>query len=137
MSATHSLDGTGHLKQASFARRYGYSLVTAGLFVVSLGLHWWLGWRAYVQESEAHGQPVQVSEYLTETGRDTFENWQSEFLQLLWQVAGLAFLLHVGSPASSEGDERLEAKLDAVLRAVSREDAERILKDLDERYDRT
>lgn len=26
--------------------------------------------------------------------RDTFENWQSEFLQLLWQVAGLAILLH-------------------------------------------
>ena len=67
----------------------------------------------------------------------TFENWQSEFLQLLWQVAGLAFLLHVGSPASREGDERMEAKLDAILRAVGREDAERILRDLDDRYDRT
>jgi Domain of unknown function (DUF6766) len=30
--------------------------------------------------------------------RDTLENWQSEFLQLLWQVTGLAILLHVGSP---------------------------------------
>jgi hypothetical protein len=35
--------------------------------------------------------------------RDTLENWQSEFLQLIWQVAGLAILLHVGSPQSKRG----------------------------------
>ena len=32
--------------------------------------------------------------------RDTFENWQSEFLQLIWQVVGLAYFLYVGSPSS-------------------------------------
>ena len=42
--------------------------------------------------------------------RDTLENWQSEFLQLMWQVGGLAFLLYVGSPQSKEGDERVEAE---------------------------
>lgn len=26
--------------------------------------------------------------YVVEMLRDTFENWQSEFLQLLWQVVG-------------------------------------------------
>lgn len=26
--------------------------------------------------------------------------WQSEFLQLLWQIGGLAFLLYGGSPQS-------------------------------------
>ena len=26
--------------------------------------------------------------YLIHTMRDTLENWQSEFLQLLWQVGG-------------------------------------------------
>jgi hypothetical protein len=30
----------------------------------------------------------------------TFESWHSEFLQLLWQVCGLAYLLYVGSPQS-------------------------------------
>ena len=49
-------------------------------------------------------------------GRDTFENWQSEFLQLIWQVVGLAYFLYVGSPASKENDDRIEAKVDALLR---------------------
>jgi TnpA family transposase len=48
--------------------------------------------------------------------RATFENWQSEFLQLLWQVVGLAYFLYVGSPSSKENDDRMEAKLDALLR---------------------
>lgn len=39
--------------------------------------------------------------------RDTLENWQSEFLQLVWQVAGLTYLLYVGSPQSKEEDDRL------------------------------
>ena len=36
----------------------------------------------------------------------------SRILQLLWQVAGLAILLHVGSPQAKEGDDRMEAKLE-------------------------
>ena len=57
----------------------------------------------------------QQAEYLDEMLRDTFENWQSEFLQLLWQVCGLAYFLYVGSPASKENDDRVEAKIDALL----------------------
>jgi hypothetical protein len=45
--------------------------------------------------------------------RDTLENWQPEFLQLLWQV-GLALFLYVGSPQSKEGDDRKGAKLDEI-----------------------
>ena len=71
-----------------------------------------------MSEQQAHAQPIQVSEYLVELLRDTFENWQSEFLQLLWQVGGLAILLYVGSPHSKEGDDRMEAKLDEILRRV-------------------
>ena len=56
------------------------------------------------------------SEYAIEVGRDTLENWQSEFLQLLWQIVGLAYFLYVGSPASKENDDRIEAKIDELLR---------------------
>lgn len=66
--------------------------------------------------------------------RDTLENWQSEFLQLLWQVAGLAFLLHVGSPQSKEGDDRMEAKLDAILLAVDPK-GDAAIKKIDESYE--
>ncbi|HZV92881.1 MAG TPA: DUF6766 family protein, partial [Caldimonas sp.] len=67
--------------------------------------------------------------------QQTLENWQSEFLQLLWQVGGLAYFLYLGSPQSREGDERKEAKLDALLRHLGPE-GERIVTELDERYPR-
>ena len=79
---------------------------------------------------------MSVSGYVVEMSRDTLENWQSEFLQLLWQVGGLAFLLFVGSPQSSEGDERKEAKIDAILRAVSPNDAEKVISEIDHQFDR-
>jgi hypothetical protein len=62
------------------------------------------------------------------------ENWQSEFLQLLWQVGGLAFLLYVGSPQSKEGDDRMEAKLDEILRKVDPQNAERFIQSIDQDY---
>lgn len=51
---------------------------------------------------------------------DTLENWQSEFLQLIWQVAGLALLYHIGSPQSNEGNDRLEEKIDLILQSVAK-----------------
>jgi hypothetical protein len=97
----------------------GYLWVTLAFFVLSLAGHWVFGWFAYVEDAREHGQPVEVSAYAVEMGRDTLENWQSEFLQLIWQVAGLAVLLHVGSPQSKEGDERIEAKLDYLMSQTS------------------
>lgn len=55
--------------------------------------------------------------------RDTLENWQSEFLQLIWQVGGLAILLCIGSPQSKEGDDRREEKLDMLIRRSMGEQA--------------
>lgn len=62
-------------------------------------------------------------------------NWQSEFLQLLWQVGGLALLLHVGSPQSKEGDDRLEARIDAILLALEPGRGNQIIKDIDNIYE--
>ena len=75
---------------------YAYAWVTLGFLLISLVGHWTFGWLAYVGEQLAHKQPVQVTEYIVQMSRDTLENWQSEFLQLLWQVGGLALLLYVG-----------------------------------------
>lgn len=68
--------------------------------------------------------------------RDTMENWQSEFLQLIWQVGALAFLLHIGSPQSKEGDDRKEAKLDAILEAVDPQRAKDVISRLDREFQR-
>jgi hypothetical protein len=123
--------------QKTALNKYGYLWVTAALFLGSMFGHWLFAWYAYQNEAKAHGEPPEVKEYVTETLRDTFENWQSEFLQLIWQVAGLAFLFYVGSPQSKEGDERKEEKLDAVLRLLNEKEAEKIINTLDKKYSRT
>src|SRR6185312_7473779 len=109
---------TGGRASKSRWRGYAYGWITLGLFVFSLAGHWIFGWFAYVDEQNAHGQPLDVSGYTVQMLRDTLENWQSEFLQLLWQVGGLAYFLYLGSPQSREGDERKEAKIDAILRRL-------------------
>jgi hypothetical protein len=98
--------------------------------------HWILGWFAYMDERNNHGLEADTIGYVTEMSRDTFENWQSEFLQLLWQVGGLAFFLYVGSPQSKEGDDRKEAKLDAILRRLAPADAAAIIQEIDAKYQR-
>src|SRR5687767_10978195 len=97
-------------------KKYAYAWITLGFFLVSLILHWVFGWSSYVDESREHGQVAETSAYVNQMLRETFENWQSEFLQLLWQVVGLAYFLYVGSPSSKENDDRLEAKIDSLLR---------------------
>ncbi|HJS03291.1 MAG TPA: DUF6766 family protein [Variovorax sp.] len=120
--------------QSSIWKRYGYGWVTLGFFLLSLIGHWLFGWFAYVDEQRQLGASVEVSGYLVQMSRDTLENWQSEFLQLLWQIGGLAFLLYVGSPQSKEGDDRIEAKLDAILAAVDPKNADKLLDEIDREY---
>ena len=117
--------------------RYGYAWVTAGFFLISITGHWLFGWFAFVNEQRQHNQPVEVSQYVVEMMRDTLENWQSEFLQLLWQVGGLALLLHIGSPQSREGDDRKEAKIDEILRLVGKDQGEKTIAKLDRMYHRS
>lgn len=115
-------------------KRYAYGWITALFFLVSIAGHWLFGWWAFVDDAQTHGQTPVLNQYLVEMGRDTFENWQSEFLQLIWQVVGLAYFLYVGSPASKENDDRLEAKIDELLKMTGGEDAEGLIAKIDERY---
>jgi len=117
-------------------KRYAYAWITLGFFLISFGLHWLFGWFAFADEAREHGATAQVSAYLIVMGRDTFENWQSEFLQLLWQVVGLAYFLYVGSPASKENDDRTEAKLDALLQLVGLARGEALIAEIDARHER-
>jgi hypothetical protein len=114
--------------------KYGYLWVTLAFFVFSLVGHWIFGWFAYVQEAKEHAVAVSVSDYTIQMLRDTLENWQSEFLQLIWQVAGLAYLLYVGSPQSREGEERNDALLEHILRKVDPDHGEAIIRELEARY---
>jgi hypothetical protein len=99
-----------------FHRAYSFGLITLAFFLVS-----WVGQfiaQVAVESNEArqHGQSFAWSEFWPQFFASTFENWQSEFLQLFWQALGLALFYFWGSSQSKEGDERLEQKIDLLLR---------------------
>jgi hypothetical protein len=87
-----------------FVRDHSLSIVTLGMFlVIWLGGQVWAGHRTYNEEQRAHGEPtVSVAEYLTraEFGEATFENWESEFLQMGVYVLLTAWLVQKGSAES-------------------------------------
>jgi hypothetical protein len=114
--------------------KYSYAWLTLAFFLVSLVLHWHFGWQAFQDESREHGQTAEFGQFATEAMRDTFENWQSEFLQLLWQVVGLAYFLYLGSPSSKENDDRLEAKIDELIRLQMGDGAEARIAEIDRDY---
>lgn len=115
-------------------KRKGYLWVTMVLFLFSLTLHWFFAWKSYKQEQQEHHQSVEITDYINETMRDTMENWQSEFLQLMWQVAGLSFLFYVGSPTSKEGDDRKEEKIDRIITYLEKEKGEDFIKEMERKY---
>jgi hypothetical protein len=59
-----------------------------------------------------------VSDYLVQFGQSTLENWQSEFLQLFSFVVLSAMLIHRGSAESKDSDDRLEVKVDDILKRL-------------------
>jgi uncharacterized protein DUF6766 len=97
-----------------FVRHNSLSLVTFGTFlVIWLGGQAWAGHRAYNDEQSTHGEPtVSMAEYLTraEFGEATFENWESELLQMGVYVLLTAWLLQRGSAESRplDGDATLD-----------------------------
>jgi len=118
----------------SILQKYSFAWVTLGFLLLSLVGHWLFGWFSYVADQQMHESPVEVGGYVIEMLRETFENWQSEFLQLLWQVVGLTILLYVGSPQSKESEERSEAKLDEILKAVDPKGADKTLAAISKKY---
>lgn len=123
-----------HRNKVGGFKKRGYLWVTLGFFLVSISAHWTSVWFAYVQEQGQHSQPIDFGGYMNATLRDTFENWQSEFLQLIWQVAGLSLLWYIGSPQSREEHDRTEEKIDFIMKKLDPENAKKMLEELEEKY---
>jgi hypothetical protein len=119
----------GKTRKGRTMSRTAYAGITLAFFVVSAMLHWGFGWLAFAADAAQHGQEPQLGAYIARTGREIFANWESHSLQLLWQLAGLAWFLRLGSDAASRRGERVERKLDVLLGhlALTRE-----LNDIDE-----
>ena len=97
-----------------FVREHSLSIVTLTAFVVIwLGGQAWAGHRTYNEDQRSLGEPtVGLGEYLTSAhfGEATFENWESEFLQMGVYVILTAWLVQKGSAESKPvgGDPALD-----------------------------
>ena len=108
---------------------YGLSITLALLFLVSWTLQTWMGWNEFVADQVAHGQAAQAfgdDGYLWHWGKATFENWQSEFLQVFVFIVLTTFLVHHRSHESPDTDydteaslRRIEAKIDDIERRMA------------------
>jgi hypothetical protein len=106
-------------------KRHGFAYVMSAFFAASLILHFLFSYLSHQSNEERLDYTFL---------RDMFENWQSEMLQLLLQVVLLAYLWYVGSSQSHEGDTRLEAKIDFIMRELNPIQAEKLKKDLEKLY---
>jgi uncharacterized protein (DUF486 family) len=92
-----------------FLRENGLSIAMFGLFFVFLLLQSLTGWRSANQENQEHHQPTES--YVSYVGSGsfveaTFENWESEFLQMAGYVVFTVFLRQRGSPESKALNKR-------------------------------
>jgi len=86
---------------------HGLSIVLVGLFVVTMAGQTWSGWLTYNEEQRQHGQSaVGLPLYLRtgHFGEATFENWESEFLQMAFYILLTMCLYQKGSSESKRPD---------------------------------
>ena len=105
-------------------REYGLSLTLAALFLVSWALQTWTGWVDHVSRQASHGDAPEAfgpDGYIWPWAQATFENWQSEFLQVFVFIVLTTFLVHRKSHESPDTDydtqaalRRIEARLEAM-----------------------
>lgn len=106
-------------KIKKFWKQYSLSIVLGVLFLVS-----WIGQfivelRQVSQEAEQHLRTFEWSNFWIQFWSSTLQNWQSEFLQLLTFVILTSFLIHKNSHESKDSEERIEKKVDEILKKLS------------------
>src|ERR687893_2811674 len=103
---------------AKLWRDYSLSLVLAALFIGSWLVQTVTGWFEFASEQVQHGQTAQVfgpDGYVWRWGEATFENWQSEFLQLFTFVVLTTFLIHRHSHESRDEQDMMHAQIELIL----------------------
>jgi hypothetical protein len=108
-------------------RNWGAVIILALMFVGSWLGQWTTQWTEYVSEQEAHSQPADLDGFLPEFWQATFENWQSEFLQLVFQAILVAswiggqYLFRADYAADKEDVERIMSELNAIKAEFKKE----------------
>jgi hypothetical protein len=104
-------------------RDYSLSIVVGLMFLASFVLHTVFGWWQYVADQTNLGAEVTLwgpDGYVIYWGEWTFQNWQSEFLEVLVLIVLTSFLIHKGSHESKDGQERMQASIDRIEKKLER-----------------
>jgi hypothetical protein len=102
-------------------RDYSLSIVVGALFVASFALHGVFGWWQYAADQEAHQAAATLfgpDGYVVYFGEWTFQNWQSEFLEVLLLIVATKYLIHKGSPESRDGQDEMQATIERIEKKV-------------------
>jgi hypothetical protein len=127
------MGGLGNLGSMRIRRLwddFGLSITLAVMFIGAWALQTWTGWAAFAADQAAHGEVATAfgdGGYVWDWAQSTFENWQSEFLQIFVFIVLTTFLVHRRSHESPDTDydteaslRRIEAKLDALEAQVEK-----------------
>ncbi|MEU7218930.1 MULTISPECIES: DUF6766 family protein [Nocardia] len=93
-------------------RRWGAVYLLLVLFAGSWVAQFFTQLVEYRNTQHEHGQPFQWSGYWPDFLASTFENWQSEWLQLVFQALLLLGAKHWIFRVDAENAERIESKID-------------------------
>ena len=96
-----------------FWENYSLSIVLFVLFAVAWAVQTGAGWQLFKAQELQHGAVPQVfgaEGYVWDWLQATFENWQSEFLQLFAMVVLTSFLIHKGSAESRDSQDEMMAR---------------------------
>lgn len=103
----------------AWLRNNSLSVALFSLFLASFLGQALTGWRAHVEELSTHGVPSMPFLAYLGTGHflsATFENWESEFLQMAVYVLLTAVLVQKGSPESRKPDGAMPEDEDPALK---------------------
>jgi len=102
-------------------RDYSLSVIVFALFLISFVLHMIFGWWQYAADQVSHGQDATLfgwDGYVIYFGEWTFQNWQSEFLEVVTLIVATSYFIHKGSPESKDGDDEMRAMLQRIERRL-------------------
>lgn len=104
-------------------RNYSLSVTLAAFFLISWLVQSLAGWVEFASEQQSHGQQAELfgpDGYVWAWLEATFENWQSEFLQLFTFVVLTTFLIHRHSHESRDEQDEQQHLISEILDKVTR-----------------
>ncbi len=104
-----------------WVRDHLLSIILLSLFVLALVGQYYFQYEHEVAQALQHAQtaPAATSaEFLNSFLASVFENWQSEFLQLVTFVILATYFIHRGSPQSRDGDDEMAADIKAIKKKL-------------------